>query len=98
MPILNFDDDKLKCCYDTLNINLGEVCSTNYEGKFTINIISFVNEDLTLKIEDYDEKKVDKEEEDDDDEKENKDKEEVNHLNAINFDEKNKQKIHLLYL
>ena len=95
IPIINIDNNNLKCCFDTLNINLGKICPIYYNGKYKINIISFVNEDLMLKIEDYKEennleRSINKEKNKKDLEELNEEQrtinEEVNHLNNIKYD------------
>ena len=98
VPIINIDENRLKCCYDTLNINLGKICPIYYSGKFKINIISFVNQDLMMKIEDYKSEEINEEnnenreekdkKDDDEEEEENKEKKkEINQLNNIQFGE-----------
>ena len=47
VPIINFDSEgeKLICCYNPLDINLGLICPTLYSkenNNYIINIISFV--------------------------------------------------------
>ena len=55
VPIINFDSEgkNLICCYNPLDINLGLICPTLYSKEnnhYIINIISFVNEDLKIKL------------------------------------------------
>ena len=88
IPIINIDDNKLKCCFDTLNINLGKICPTYYNGKFKINIISFVNEDLMMKIEDYKEENI--EERDINNINEEQNKKDLDELNEEQKNNKNK--------
>ena len=55
VPIINIDSEgkNLICCYKSLELNLGKTCPAFYHKPFIINIISFVNEDMTIKIKDY---------------------------------------------
>ena len=52
VPIINIDSEgkNLICCYKTLDLNLGKTCPAFYQKPYIINIISFVNEDLKLKL------------------------------------------------
>ena len=50
--IINDNENKnLKCCFKELNLNLGKIFSKYYKNPFIITIISFVNEDMNVKIE-----------------------------------------------
>ena len=55
VPIINIDTkgNNLICSYKSLELNLGKICPIFYEKHYTINIFSFVNEDLKLKIKNY---------------------------------------------
>ena len=97
VPIINTDSEgnNLICCYNPLDINLGQICPALYHKPYIINIISFVNEDLKINIK---EKKpqnlVDREEKKEAKEKE-KDKEGENPKEEkplINDDEEAEQK------
>ena len=61
IPIINIDSEgkNLICCYKSLELNLGKICPTFYSKPFLINIISFVKEDMVLKIKSYKENKID---------------------------------------
>ena len=65
VPIINIDSEgkNLICCYKSLELNLGKTCPAFYHKPYIINIISFVNEDMTVKIKSYKESKIDKKEE-----------------------------------
>ena len=60
VPIINIDSDgkNLTCCFKTLDLNFGKICPALYHRNYTINIISFVNEDKTIKIKNYNENKI----------------------------------------
>ncbi len=72
VPIINIDSEgkDLICCYKSLELNLGKTCPAFYYKPYIINIISFVNEDMTVKIKKYKESKIDNKETKDDKEKE----------------------------
>ena len=76
VPIINIDSEgkNLICCYKTLELNLGKTCPAFYYKPYIINIISFVNEDMNVKIKSYKESKIDLKEkkEDKKEKKENK--------------------------
>ena len=107
VPVINIDGEgkQLICCYKSLDLNLGQICPAFYYGPYVINIISFVNEDLTVKIKSYklinkikkEEKKENKEKNQNEGEKEKKEgKEEKTpqeEKTIINF-EYNKDKEH----
>jgi len=61
VPIINVDSEgkDLICCYKSLELNLGKTCPALYYKPYIINIISFVNEDMTIKIKSYKESKID---------------------------------------
>ena len=61
VPIINIDSEgkNLICCYKTLELNLGKTCPAFYYKPYIINIISFVNEDMNVKIKSYKESKID---------------------------------------
>ena len=63
VPIINIDSEgkNLICCYKSLELNLGKICPAFYHKPFIINIISFVNEDMTITIKSYKEKKIENE-------------------------------------
>ena len=84
VPIINIDSEgkNLICCYKTLELNLGKTCPAFYQKPYIINIISFVNEDMTVKVKSYKESKIEenkKKEENDEIKDENK-KEEENEI------------------
>ncbi len=93
VPIINIDSEgnNLICCYKTLDINLGKICPTFYEKPFIINIISFVNEDMTVKIKTYKENKIevfdDKEKDNEENKNKDKNKEEEEKKDEKNFKE-----------
>jgi len=100
IPIINIDENEIKCWYETLNINLGNICPIYYEGKYKINIISYINEDLKIGIEDYKEEiieegnkktKIENKEkleiEEEPKEEQNIKNNEINHLNNIQYEE-----------
>ena len=60
VPIINIDSEgkNLICCYKTLELNLGKTCPAFYQKPYIINIISFVNEDMTVKVKSYKESKI----------------------------------------
>ena len=64
VPIINIDSEgkNLICCYKSLELNLGKTCPAFYYKPYVINIISFVNEDITVKIKSYKESKIDNKE------------------------------------
>ena len=64
VPIINIDSEgkDLICCYKSLELNLGKTCPAFYHKPYIINIISFVNEDMTVKIKSYKESKIYKKE------------------------------------
>ena len=55
VPVINIDSEgkKLVCCYKSLDLNLGHICPALCNKPYIINIISFVNEDLKLKLKNY---------------------------------------------
>ena len=75
VPIINIDSEgkNLICCYKTLELDLGKTCPAFYNKPYIINIISFVNEDMTVKVKSYKENKI--EEKDKNKEKEENEKE-----------------------
>ena len=77
VPIINIDSEgkNLICCYKTLELNLGKTCPAFYYKPYIINIISFVNEDMNVKIKSYKESKIDLKEKKED-KKENKENKE----------------------
>jgi len=109
VPIINLDSEgkNLICCYKSLDINLGLICPALYSKEnnhYTINIISFVNEDLKVKIDDYKlenkiiikkkENKEDKEKEEDN--KDDEDKNEQDRESTLFDDElENKEQKYL---
>ena len=110
VPIINLDSEgkNLICCYKSLDINLGLICPALYSKEnnhYTINIISFVNEDLKVKIDDYKlenkiiikkkENKEDKEKEEDNN-KDDEDKNEQDRESTLFDDElENKEQKYL---
>ena len=68
VPIINIDNEgkNIICCYKSLELNLGKTCPALYHKPYTINIISFVNEDMTVKIKSYKENKIDNKKEQED--------------------------------
>ena len=58
---INVDSEgkNIICCYKSLELNLGKIWPTFYSKPFLINIISFVKEDMVLKIKSYKENKID---------------------------------------
>ena len=105
VPIINIDSEgnNLICCYKSLDLNLGRTCRALYHKPYIINIISFVNEDLFIKIESYKETKIDKKEEKEEkeekmedfeqDEKNKRDKDLLNEEQNIIFTEENNKKL-----
>jgi len=65
VPIINIDSEgkNLICCYKTLELKLGKTCPAFYHKPYVINIISFVNEDMTVKVKSYKENKIEKKKE-----------------------------------
>jgi hypothetical protein len=55
LPIINVDSEgkNLICCYKKLELDLGKTCPAFYEKPYIVNIISFVNEDLKIKLKSY---------------------------------------------
>ena len=55
VPIINVDSEgkSLICCYKSLELNLSKICPAFYCKPFVINIISFIKEDVMLKIKSY---------------------------------------------
>ena len=105
VPIINIDSEgnNLICCYKSLDLNLGRTCRALYYKPYIINIISFVNEDLFIKIESYKEykiDKIDKKEEKEEklkdfekDEKNKRDRDLLNEEQNIIFTEENNKKL-----
>ena len=62
VPIISIDSDgkNLICCYKSLELNLGKTCPALYYRPYIINIISFVNEDMRIKIKNYNENIMEK--------------------------------------
>ena len=102
-PIINLDSEgvNLICCYKPLDLNLGQICPSLYYKPYIINIISFVKEDLKIKIIKYHQenivkkdKKIEKientEKEEKDEEKEGETPIEENSL--LNIDNETEQK------
>ena len=60
LPIINVDSEgkNLICCYKKLELDLGKTCPAFYEKPYIVNIISFVNEDLKIKLKSYKEIKI----------------------------------------
>ena len=56
---INSEGNNLKCCYKTLDLNLGKICPAFYKKPIIINIIFFVNEDMRVKVKTYKENKID---------------------------------------
>ncbi len=78
VPIINIDNEgkNIISCYKSLELNLGKTCPALYHKQYTINIISFVNEDMTVKIKSYKENKIDNKKEQEDKKKEKEDENE----------------------
>ena len=58
IPIINYDNEKkkLKCSFDTLELNL-RTFPYLYENIYTINIISYINENINISLGKYREEK-----------------------------------------
>ena len=86
VPIISIDSEgkNLICCYKSLELNLGKTCPALYYRPYIINIISFVNEDMRIKIKNYNEniggKKTKKEEKKEDEEPQDENQNEGNPL------------------
>ena len=88
VPIINIDSDgkNLICCYKTLELNLGKTCPALYHKPYVINIISFVNEDLSVKIKSYKESKIDLKSSKIEEKEEKEEKEiEIKEINNVSF-------------
>ena len=98
VPIINVDTEEknLTCCYKSLELNLGKICPSFYNGKYTINIISFVNEDMRVSIKSYKETKlenrIDKEKE-----KNEKEQEKEQELKEEKKEEEREEKPKIIY-
>jgi len=59
-PIINIDSEgkNLICCYKILELNLGKICPAFYQKPYIINIFSFINEDMSVKVKSYKESKI----------------------------------------
>ena len=93
VPIINVDSEgkNLICCYKSLELNLGKTCPALYYKPYIINIISFVNEDMTIKVKFYKEKKIDKKDDKEDGEEKNKKEEEGGEEEEDKEEEKEKE-------
>jgi len=93
VPIINIDSEgkNLICCYKTLELNLGKTCPAFYYKPYIINIISFVNEDMNVKIKSYKESKIDLKEKKED-KKEKKENKEDGDGEEENEEEKEEEK------
>ena len=78
VPILNLDSEgkNLICSYKSLELNLGQICPILYNKTYIINILSFINEELKLKIEGYNLENIINPQEKKEEKKENEEKEE----------------------
>ena len=76
VPIINIDSEgkNLICCYKSLELNLGKTCPAFYHKPYIINIISFVKEDMYVKIKSYKESKIEQKENKKEDKKEKEEK------------------------
>lgn len=60
IPIINYDNEgkKLISSFDSLDLNLGKTFPYLYENIYIINIISYINEDINVTLDKYNEKKI----------------------------------------
>jgi len=50
-PILSIDKNSISCCYNALNITIGPIIPILYSKKTTMNFISFIDNPVTVDIE-----------------------------------------------